>query len=115
MLGFTVNQRLNSTEFDLVFKQGRRFNTPHLIFGYLLQPQPLAKIGFVISKKKIPLATRRNRLRRMCRESFRLNQQKIGPYWIVVTPKNNIKEAQEEAIKQEIQTCWDYLIKKAHE
>jgi len=38
---------------------------------------PQIKVGFMLSKKKIPEASRRNTLRRQMKEIFRLNKNKI--------------------------------------
>jgi ribonuclease P protein component len=39
--------------------------------------EPLVKVGFLVSKKKIKKSHYRNRIRRLLKESYRLNKQEI--------------------------------------
>jgi len=47
-------------------------------------------LGLAISKKHIPKATRRNKLKRLLRECFRQYKDKLSGMDIVVTSKKNI-------------------------
>ena len=47
------------------------------------------RLGLAISKKIIRKAVDRNRVKRMIRESFRLNQQQLGCFDIVVLAKRD--------------------------
>lgn len=69
---FGREQRLlTAKQFDVVFRGGQKaFAKP---FTVIFKPNQLsyARIGFAISKKKVRLATQRNRLKRIARECFR--------------------------------------------
>jgi len=47
--------------------------------------KPWLRLGVVIGKRKVALAVKRNRLRRLVREQFRLEQAKLsGLDWVVL-------------------------------
>jgi len=57
-------------DFSKVFCQGKSTFFNELGCKYLVVPQPSLRLGFVFSKKHLPLATQRNRLRRVLSEAF---------------------------------------------
>ncbi len=70
------------------------------------------RIGFVISKKNVRLAVHRNRVRRIIRESFRLNQHKLPPVDIVVLARRGLGDLESEALHKLSAKCWSRLRKK---
>jgi ribonuclease P protein component len=72
--------------FDRIFRNSRQFKTK-LLTGYLRTEKielnkndsPLTKsnfkVGFIISKKKLKKANKRIRIKRLLRETFRLNRE----------------------------------------
>lgn len=85
---FAKDQRLRKKmEFDAVFaRRQRAFEGP---IGVYVSPNDLgyARLGISMSRK-VGTAARRNRIKRMLRESFRLQQQELPAGWdIVVVPK----------------------------
>ncbi len=51
--------------------------------------QPNARLGIVVGKRNVKLAVERNKLKRLVRESFRIQQQFLGGLDIVVVIKKN--------------------------
>lgn len=69
----SVDIYLKSTrDFKRVFKEGDSFKSPHFVLYAVLNKLAHSRLGISISKASEPLATRRNRIKRIIRESWRL-------------------------------------------
>ncbi|SEG84546.1 ribonuclease P protein component [Marinobacterium lutimaris] len=71
------------------------------------------RIGFVISKKNIRRAVKRNRVRRIIRESFRLHQHELPAVDIVILARRGLDTLDNPELHRMIERCWSRLIKKA--
>jgi len=58
-------------DFRKAYKEGRRFLSPRFVLYVRPNGFPYARVGVAIAKRHFKLATRRNRLRRVAKESFR--------------------------------------------
>ena len=88
------------SEFDAVKKNGRRVTTRYftaLVSGWEFGIS--RKCGVICSRKFDKRAVRRNRARRLVRESFRLLQNEISPCGIVVIPRREILRAKMQDVK----------------
>ena len=74
-LGFGRTRRLRKhAEFVRAQKSGRRVGTPHFTLLVACQPPPPrpARLGLVVARS-VGTAVRRNRVKRLCRECFRIS------------------------------------------
>lgn len=76
---FSRQERLRKRkEFDKVFEEGRAFRKGSLHAYVLSNSLAYSRLGIVLSKK-LGHAVRRNRIRRLLRECYRLNKALLGP------------------------------------
>jgi ribonuclease P protein component len=71
------NQRLKSRkQIDGLFESGKKISLFPFRVLYRLEPQGKEmKAGFTVSSKIFPRAVDRNRIKRLCRESYRLQKK----------------------------------------
>ena len=94
-----------------------KVHQPHFLFLATINKQPNSRLGLVVAKKKVRRAHERNRIKRLARESFRLNQQHIDMLDIVVMPKIGIDTISNAELHQQLQFAWQKLqrlVKKHH-
>ena len=70
------------------------------------------RLGLVIAKKNVRLANRRNRVKRIIRESFRLNQANIPASDIVVLARHSIDVMENSALHELLVKLWQQLQRK---
>jgi ribonuclease P protein component len=102
---------LTPAHFQCVFKKPIRFGSSH--FTILFTPSNLPddssknnRLGLAIAKKRVKLAVQRNRIKRIIRESFRLNQHELPPIDMVVMVKSGIDKLDNKEINQQLSKIW---------
>ena len=72
----TTEKRSQKTDrlmnFKKIFREGRRTKSPHFGLYGILNGLELSRLGISISRRSSPLSTRRNRIKRIIREYWRL-------------------------------------------
>ncbi|WP_168895299.1 ribonuclease P protein component [Enterobacteriaceae endosymbiont of Donacia tomentosa] len=90
---FSKKKRLlTSLDFDFVFKNPNKIYSKYFIILSRKNKIKYSRIGIIISKKKIYKTCNRNRIKRIIREYFRLNQHLlcILDYIIIISNKKII-------------------------
>lgn len=84
---FTFNRRINSEHFQILVKPG----------SYIQ-----GRLAVIVSKRVSKLANRRNYIKRLSREVFRLNQDKLAGMDIVVRVKKQFDRNKSAVIIREL-------------
>lgn len=81
---FPNSQRLKSRKLiKQLFEEGHSIFEKPVRAVWLIHPEPIQEslqIGFAVSKKTFPKAVSRNRMKRLMREAWRLEQHRIKPF-----------------------------------
>lgn len=94
-------------EFARTLSKGRRFRGEHFSFIVVRDAGQPARIGLAISRKAAPRAVRRNRIKRMVRESFRVAAPLAG--WIVVMARPGAGKLPDAALQEDLIRQWTRL------
>lgn len=73
----TKTLRMNF-EFGRVYQRGRHVAGRTLVLHYLPRKQPVLRLG-VTASKQVKGSVARNRIKRLLREAYRLNEDKLRP------------------------------------
>lgn len=103
---------LTPGQFKAVFSNPTRFSSKH--FTILVTPNLQAnnRLGLAIAKKRVKLAVQRNRIKRLVRESFRLNKSELPHIDMVVMVKSGIDNLDNELIDQQLNKIWRKIIRQ---
>lgn len=106
-LRFHADLRLRSKpQFDAVYAGGRRIDDR--FFALRVKPNGLShpRVGLAVAVKTAGNAVKRNRLRRLVRESFRLAQHTLPGVDVVVAAKFPSAEAPSTSLRDSLATLW---------
>jgi len=96
---------LKKNEFDWVFQDAQKFVSPHFIFLYRDNTLGAARLGLALSKKMIAKAHDRTRIKRLLRETFRVNQN-LPAVDIVVLAKPKVGQVENAVLLAGLQKSW---------
>ncbi len=102
-----TNRILSSEEYDQVFKNPVRASVPGvLVLARKNNDLDHARLGLVIPKKVLKRAVWRNRIKRIARETFRLNQHSLPNIDLVVIAKPKIGEISNSELSEIFKQLW---------
>ena len=105
---------LNAADYSSVFdKADYKVSNKHILClsrdNKLHQP----RLGLVIAKKNVKHAVQRNRLKRIIRESFRLQQHNLPSVDIVVLARRGVDQLDNSQLEKDLAKIWQRLSEKA--
>jgi ribonuclease P protein component len=103
---------LTPREFDNVFQNPFRVSSP--LFTILCKPNQCVhpRLGLTIAKKRVKLATHRNRIKRCSRDSFRLHQHELPPVDLVLMVKGDISNTPNEELHKQLDKLWGKIARQ---
>jgi ribonuclease P protein component len=115
-----ASRLLKHSDFERVYKQGRRHFSPHMTVFYLAQggdaaPQTCARVGFTVGRV-LGGAVDRNRIKRRLREAVRLRRSSLtNALDIVINPKKSILRLEFAKLLDEVGRAFDAVVKRLAE
>lgn len=110
---FQPAQRLrHKSEFDRVYRDARRSADALFAISFIFSPAGIPRLGMAIAGRVVGNSVRRNRIKRLVRESFRLHQHELPPLDIVVNARSGARAADNRAIVQSLEKHWRQVIRK---
>ncbi|MFV8782901.1 ribonuclease P protein component [Microbulbifer sp. SA54] len=105
---------LNASHYRVVFDDAP-VRAAHPQFLILARPNGLdhPRLGLVIAKKHVRHACSRNRIKRIARETFRLQQQQLYPLDAVVLARPGAGELDKAELAKVLQKLWRKLDQRA--
>ncbi|TAK75151.1 MAG: ribonuclease P protein component [Gammaproteobacteria bacterium] len=98
-------------DFQAVFDQRHKFGRRYALVRYRRNELPHARLGIMISKSQVKLATTRNRLRRVIRESFRHHQESLKGLDLVVIIRSECTLLTKKMWREDFDKLWQALAK----
>jgi ribonuclease P protein component len=106
-LRFTPAQRLRcKSDFDRVYKDGRRQTDTFFALVVRVNSTSVARLGLSIAAKTVGNAVRRNRVKRLIRESFRSHQHELPPVDVVVNARSASRHATNAKMTDSLEQHW---------
>ncbi|AFA40877.1 protein C5 component of RNase P [Wigglesworthia glossinidia endosymbiont of Glossina morsitans morsitans (Yale colony)] len=101
------NMRISkSREIFFILKHAKKIYSPWIIFFYHRNIFVHPRIGLIVLKKYIYLSHDRNRIKRLIKESFRLNQFSLIKSDFLAYPKKNILKYNNHVLKKKLNILW---------
>jgi ribonuclease P protein component len=115
---FQPAQRLrHKSEFDRVYRDSRRAAADGC-FAILIRNSggTIPRLGLSIAARTVGNAVRRNRIKRLIRESFRQHQHELPAVDIVVNARSGARDADNAVIVRSLEKHWRAVVKQcAHQ
>lgn len=114
-LDFNKSLRLlNSSDFKPVFDSPTaKASQQHFLILARTNELGRPRLGLVIAKKNIRNAVDRNRMKRLIRESFRLQQHQLPPIDAIVLARRGMDQLDNATLSKQLNKQWQRLIRKA--
>ena len=103
---------LGKQDFNRVFKQSKRSTDASLVVLAGQGFPESCRLGLAISKKHLPRAVDRNRVKRLVRESYRRNTANLPDGDYIVMSRPGINKVDNQGILQSLDKHWQHLSDK---
>ena len=107
---FSKIHRLNRpAQFKKAFGSACRSNDNYMLVVANKNNKGIARLGLAISRRNIKSAARRNQVKRIIRESFRANKNKLEKLDIVVKAHNDADGAKKKTLSESLSRHWQNI------
>jgi ribonuclease P protein component len=93
-------------EFREVKRRGRKFADAFFSLSVLANHETFPRLGLSIATRTFGTAVARNRIKRLARESFRLNQHSLPPVDVTVSAREAARQADVRVLRASLDKHW---------
>ncbi|EHC07498.1 Ribonuclease P protein component [Shewanella baltica] len=103
---------LTPAQFKSVFSNPIKASSAEITLLAIPNTEQHPRMGLTVAKRFVKRANQRNRIKRVIRDSFRLNQHDIPHLDIVVLVRNGVMEMENAEINKLIEKLWRKLSRR---
>ena len=103
---------LTHAQFKSVFSNPIKASSAEITLLAIPNTEQHPRMGLTVAKRYVKRANQRNRIKRVIRDSFRLNQHDIPHLDIVVLVRNGVMEMENAEINKLIEKLWRKLSRR---
>ncbi|HSS66441.1 MAG TPA: ribonuclease P protein component [Gammaproteobacteria bacterium] len=89
-----------------VFQSGLKISNDYVTIRARRRTVRTPRLGLAVARKHVASAVERNRIKRIVRESFRLNARKLTGLDVVVISRPGISRAENVALRKALDANW---------
>ena len=115
MTSYTFSRELRlltPAQFKSVFSNPIKASSAEITLLAIPNSEQHPRLGLTVAKRYVKRANQRNRIKRIIRDSFRLNQHDIPHLDIVVLVRNGVMEMENAEINKLIEKLWRKLSRR---
>jgi ribonuclease P protein component len=99
-------------EFRVVRQRGRRFSDAYFIVSVLANRETHPRLGLAIATRSCGNSVVRNHIKRLARESFRLNQYDLPAVDVTIAARDAAKLATASALRASLAKHWKSIARQ---
>ena len=99
-------------EFRDVKRRGKRFADAYFTLSVLANHETYPRLGLSIATRTFGTAVARNRIKRLARESFRLNQHSLPPVDVTVYAREAARLATPIELRASLDALWKSITQR---
>lgn len=103
---------LTPAQFKTVFTNPIKASSAEITLLAVPNEMQHPRLGLTVAKRHVKRANQRNRIKRVIRNSFRLNQHDLPPLDIVVLVRGGVLDMDNEQLRKLVEKLWRKLSRR---
>lgn len=113
MLTFEPRKRLHQpAEFRQVRQRGKKISDAYFSLSVLVNAESTPRLGLAIATRTFGTAVARNRIKRLTRESFRINQHDLPRVDVMVSAREAARRAKPTDLRLSLDRFWKVIAER---